>query len=461
MLYLLGVNHRSAPLEVRERLHFPREELGQALPDLVARPSLREVIILSTCNRTEVIASASEMEAAAGAVREFIGARRPGQVEVLDRHAYTLTELDAARHVFRVAASLDSMIVGEPQILGQVKEAYATAVEAGTVGPALSSLMQRAFSCAKRVRTDTQIAKNPVSIAYAAAELAGKIFGSLEGRTIMILGAGEMSELAARHLMKQGVKGVFVANRTYHKALELAREFGGEAINFDRFLEYISRVDIVISSTAAPHYVLRGEDGPAIMKARRHRPLFVVDIAVPRDVDPQLNDLDNLYLYNIDDLQTVVDAGLAERMREAAMAEQMVDEEITDYAAWLRSLEVKPTIVDLRRRFQEIAQAELKRHRGRFGEIDPKMEQAVGEIVSSVVNKLLHHPTIELKRALESSSGQDLVKLTRLLFDLGDAKPDMNGHGTLPPDAAPQGDSPPSDAREPSAASPPEPRRTS
>jgi len=460
MLYLLGVNHRSAPLEVRERLHFPREELGQALPDLAARPSLREVIILSTCNRTEVIASAHDAAAAAAAIREFIGARRPDHVDALDRHAYAMTELDAARHVFRVAASLDSMILGEPQILGQVKEAYSAAVEAGTVGPALSALMQRAFACAKRVRTDTQIAKNPVSIAYAAAELAGKIFGSLAGRTIMILGAGEMSELAARHLMKQGVKGVFVANRTYHKALELAREFAGEAINFDRFLEYLPKVDIVISSTAAPHYVLRGEDGPSIMKARRHRPLFVVDIAVPRDVDPQLNDLDNLYLYNIDDLQTVVDAGLAERLREAATAERMIDEEITGYASWLRSLEVKPTIVDLRRRFQEVAEVEMKRLRGKLGALDPKQEQAMGEIVSSVVNKLLHHPTIELKRALESQDGHELVKMARQLFDLGETNPDINGHGALPAETGPAGEAG-SEPAEPASASPVRRPRTS
>jgi glutamyl-tRNA reductase len=440
MLYLLGLNHKSAPVEVRERLHFPRQELSELLPDLAHHPSLREVMILSTCNRTEVIASAAGAQAAEGSIREFMAARRPGEVEAIDRHAYRFVELDAARHVFRVAASLDSMIVGEPQILGQVKEAYATAVEAGTIGPAISSLMQRAFSCAKRVRTDTQIAKNPVSIAYAAAELAGKIFGSLQGRTIMILGAGEMSELAARHLMKQGVKGVFVANRTYHRAVELAREFGGEAINFDRFLEHLPKVDIVISSTAAPHYVLRGEDGAAIMKARRHRPLFVVDIAVPRDVDPRLNDLDNLYLYNIDDLQTVVDAGLAERLREAAVAEQMIDEEVNDYAAWLRSLEVKPTIVDLRRRFQEVAEAELKRHRGRLGDLGPRQEQVMGEIVAAVVNKLLHHPTVELKHALERRDGYDLVRITRTLFDLGEAKLEMSGNGASPADESPSGD---------------------
>ncbi|HZE89633.1 MAG TPA: glutamyl-tRNA reductase [Verrucomicrobiae bacterium] len=434
MLYLVGLNHKSAPVDVRERLHFPKQELGAALPQLLKMPSMREAIILSTCNRIEVIASAGGVDEAGQAIRSFIGSRRPEDVLALDNHAYRLVDLDAARHVFRVASSLDSMIVGEPQILGQVKEAYALAVEAGTVGPALSSLMQRAFSCAKRVRTETQIAKNPVSIAYAAAELAAKIFGSLEGRTIMILGAGEMSELAARHLMKQGVKGVFVANRTYHKAVELAREFQGVAINFDRYLEHLPKVDIVISSTAAPHYVLRAEDGPAIMKSRRHRPLFVVDIAVPRDVDPRLNDLDNLYLYNIDDLQTVVDTGLAERMREAAIAESMIDEEVLGYAAWLRSVEVKPTIVDLRRHFGEIAAAELKRHRAKLGDLDPKQEHVVEEIVSSVVNKLLHHPTVELKHALESRDGHDLVKITRQLFELGEPAPEMHGSG---PAAAP------------------------
>jgi glutamyl-tRNA reductase len=430
MLYLLGVNHKSAPIEVRERLHFPREELATALPDLAGRPAVSEAMIVSTCNRTEVIASAGAAGSAAEAVRGFIESRRPAEAVALDRHAYTMIELDAVRHVFRVASSLDSMIVGEPQILGQVKEAYAVAVEAGTAGPALTALMQRAFACAKRIRSDTQIAKNPVSIAYAAAELAGKIFGSLQGRTIMILGAGEMSELAARHLMKAGVKGVFVANRTYHKAVELAREFQGEAINFDRFDEYLPRVDIVISSTAAPHYILKAEHGPGIMKARRHRPLFIVDIAVPRDVDPALNELNNLFLYNIDDLQTVVDAGMAERMKEATLAEEMIEEEVRGYAAWLRSLAVKPTIVDLRRRFQEIAEAEIGRQRGKLGSLDPKQERAVVDVVGAVVNKLLHQPTVELKRALEQSNGFDLVNLTRKLFDLGEAAPEVPEPGS-------------------------------
>jgi glutamyl-tRNA reductase len=433
MLYLLGVNHKSAPLEVRERLHFPREELIKALPDLTCRPPLREAMIVSTCNRMEVIAAAPTPDTAADAVKEFLAARRPGDAAALDQLAYTLQDLEAVRHVFRVASSLDSMIVGEPQILGQVKDAYAAAVEAGTAGPTLNILMQRAFACAKRVRSDTQIAKNPVSIAYAASELAAKIFGSLAGRTIMVLGAGEMSELAARHLMKAGVKGVFVANRTYHRALELAREFDGEAINFDRFLEYLPKVDIVISSTAAPHYVLKAEHGPGIMKARRNRPLFVVDIAVPRDVDPALNELNNLYLYNIDDLQTVVDEGYSERIREAGLAEKMIDEEVHAYAVWLRSLAVKPTIVDLRKRFQEIADAEMKRSRAKLSGLDERQEQAVSDLLTSVINKLLHPPSVELKRALEGSNGFDLVKLTRRLFDLGEPEPETpaapNGNG--------------------------------
>ena len=444
MLYLLGLNHRSAPIEVRERLHFTKDELARILPDLVVPPAVAEAMIISTCNRTEFVAAVKGTEEAAGAVHSFLERRRPAEVEAVDRHAYTLVELDAVRHLFRVAASLDSMILGEPQILGQVKEAYATAVEAGTAGPALAALMQRAFSCAKRVRTDTQIAKNPVSIAYAAAELAEKIFGSLEGRTIMILGAGEMSELAARHLLKAGVRSVFVANRTYHKALELAREFNGEAVNFDRFLDYLPNVDIVISSTAAPHYILKAEQGPAIMKARRHRPLFVVDIAVPRDVDPALNDLDNLFLYNIDNLQSVVDAGMAERLREAAVAEELIDQEVRAYAAWLRSLAVKPTIVDLRRRFQQVAESEVRRLQGKLGGLDAKQQQAVQELVQAIINKLLHPPTTELKRALENPDGFDLVAMARRLFDLGEAEMQVPGEagareaGGPPPDPPPR-----------------------
>ncbi len=435
MLYLLGLNHRSAPIEVRERLYFPREELLQHLPDLVATSEVSEAMIVSTCNRTEVLASARRAEEAAAAVRRFIQERRPAEKDALDQHAYRVVEMEAARHVFRVASSLDSMVLGEPQILGQMKAAYAVAQEAGTIGPALSGLMQRAFTCAKRVRTDTKIAKNPVSIAYAAADLAERIFGALEEHSILILGAGEMGTLTARHLIRKGVDRVLVANRTYQDAVDLARDLDGEAINFERFLECMDKADVVIVSTAAPHYVLKADQAQGIMKARRRRPLFIVDLAVPRNVDPDLNDVDNIFLYNVDDLQAVADAGMAERQREAVRAEELIEEELRGYAAWVRSIAAQPTIVDLRRRFHEVAESELRRLRSRLGSLRPEQEEAVGNLLRSVVNKLLHSPVVELKQALRSQDGHELVILARRLFELGDAEP-LPGDSGVPASAA-------------------------
>jgi glutamyl-tRNA reductase len=440
MLYLLGLNHRSAPIEVRERLYFPREELVRHLPELVATSDVTEAMIVSTCNRTEVITSARRPEEAASAIRRFIEKRRPAESELLDQHAYRAAEMEVARHVFRVASSLDSMVLGEAQILGQVKSAYAAAQEAGTIGPALSGLMQRAFTCAKRVRTDTKIAKNPVSIAYAAADLAEKIFGALEGHPIMILGAGEMGTLTARHLIRKGVDLVLVSNRTYQDAVDLARELDGEAIGFDQFLECMARADVVIASTAAPHYILKADQAQGIMKARRRRPLFIVDLAVPRNVDPALNDVDNIFLYNVDDLQAVADAGMAERQREAARAEELIEEELRGYAVWIRGIAAQPTIVDLRRRFHEVASSELRRLRSRLGDLQPVQEEAVGNLLRCVINKLLHAPTVELKQALRSQDGHDLVILARRLFDLGEAESLLAEAGRpAPPDDAGEG----------------------
>ncbi len=418
MLYLIGISHRSAPVELREKLHFSAQETRDLLPGLSRASGVHEAVILSTCNRTEILLSCASARDGAAAVGSLIERARGDVAPDLDRVAYHLEEHEAARHVFRVASSLDSMIVGEPQILGQAKEAYALASGAGTVGPVLSGLMQRAFACAKRIRTDTAISRHPVSVAYAAAGLAEQIFGSLEGRSIMVVGAGKMGKLTARHLAGKGVRDVLVASRTFDHARRTAEELGGQAISFDEIIGRSSAVDVLIVSTAAPVRILKADHGPGIMKARRHRPIFVVDLAVPRNVDPALNDLDNLFLYNDDDLQRVADEGREERMKEARLAEEIVEQELASYHRWVRSLEVQPTIVELRRRFQQVAQEELQRRRSRLASLQPEQERAVSGLLEAVVNKLLHSPTVTLKRALQEIDGPDLVAHTRRLFCL-------------------------------------------
>ncbi len=420
MLYLLGVSHRSAPVELRERLHFSAQEIRDLLPELCGSAGVQEAVILSTCNRTELLLSCASPQEGAAATDALLNRARRSVVGSLDQIAYRLEEHDAVRHLFRVAASLDSMIIGEPQILGQAKEAYALASGAGTVGPVLSGLMQRAFACGKKIRTDTGISRHPVSLAYAAAGLAEQIFGSLRGRSIMVLGAGKMGKLTARHLAVKGVKEILVASRTFDHARRTAEELGGQAIAFDDLIGRSDQVDVMIVSTAAPIHILKREHGPGLMKARRHRPIFIIDLAVPRNVDPALNDLDNLFLYNVDDLQAVADEGREERIKEARLAEEIVEQETASYFKWVRSLDVQPTIVELRRRFQQVAGEEFQKRRSRFVFLDAEQERAISGLLEAVVNKLLHAPTVTLKRALQERDGTDLVAHTRRLFDLGD-----------------------------------------
>lgn len=446
MLFLLGLNHRSASVEFREKFHFPPDEVREALPELIRAPGIREAFILSTCNRTEILISANGREAASQAVVGLLQRHRPGAAVGLHRSVYRLEDAEAVRHLFRVASSLDSMIVGEPQILGQVKEAYALANGASTVGPVLSSLLQRAFSCAKHVRAGTKISRHPVSVAYAAAELAGQIFGSLEGRSILVLGAGKMGRLAAKHLAGKGVRRILVASRTFDNARRVAQELGGEAIAYDDYKGHVKEVDVLIASTAAPLFIIKREDGTQIMKARKNRPLFMVDLAVPRNIDPGLNELSNLFVYNIDALQEVADEGMEERKKEAQAAEALVERELESYHRWVQSLAVQPTIVELRKHFQEVAQAELKRQRQRLGSLGPEQERAVSGLLHSILNKLLHSPTVKLKRAVEAHDGADLVAHTRRLFDLGDAEPSE----TRPDREKARKEEAPGDAPEPS-----------
>jgi len=387
---------------------------------LVDAETIREGAILSTCNRVEVITCTTDLDAADEKIKTLLAEEQQVVRSLFERHLYKHIGKNAVSHLFRVAASLDSMVVGEPQILGQVKEAYAAAARAQGLGTVLDTLMQRSFSVAKKVRAETGVARHPVSIAHAAAGLARDIFGDLREKAILILGAGKMARLAAQHLIGGGVASVVVANRSYERGAELARELGGKAVPFDRLFEEMRTSDVVIASTAAPHQVVTYDEALKASRARRGRPLFFIDIAVPRDVDPRVNTIDNVYLYDIDDLQGVVRSNLRERRHEAALAESIVERETGSYLDWLRSLEVAPMIVDLRRHLHEMGTAEMARFRGRLGLLSPPQEKLLEEMTQALVNKLLHHPIQALKRAA-ANGGAERITFMREVFGLGAA----------------------------------------
>lgn len=419
---VVGLSHRTAPVEIREKLTLTRDQVMSVAGEIRQRGDLDEWIILSTCNRTEVLAVAREGLGREGCFKTVLALLSGFQGDdpgSLERYLYAYHGVDAARHMFRVASSLDSMVIGEPQILGQVKEAYALAIQSGSIGPCLDPLVQRALSVAKRVRTTTGIARNPVSISQAASELAHRIFGDLKGRSVLILGSGKMAELAARHMKEKGVREAYVTSRAFHRAQETAKRVGGLPITFDRMHDHLPGVDIVIASTAAPHYVLMKEDGRRLMRERKGRPIFFIDIAVPRDIDPALNTFDNLYLYDIDDLQQSVDSGLEERRSEALTAERIVEEEVARYTLHIRSRDAAPSIIDLRQKLLSMAVSEMRRHRGRLGPLSEQQEEVIREMMGSLVKKILHGPTRELKRLAGRSDRRELFDLVRRMWDLG------------------------------------------
>ena len=419
-LQLLGVNHRTAPVEVRERLAIPESKLPQALQQLMAVPGVNEALILSTCNRVEIVAHTAN---GSTELRDFLKQYFNVDPAPYESHLYEFRQDDAVRHLFRVASSLDSMVVGEPQILGQVKEAYATARAAGTVQSYLDLLLTRAFAVAKRVRTETAVGSSSVSVASVAVELAGKIFGSLEGKHVCIVGAGKMSELAARHLVAQGAGPVFVANRTYERACALAERFGGQAIKFDSLYDHCERADVVITSTGAPVAIFRREHGVKFLAKRRNRPMFFIDLAVPRDVDAGMGKLDGIFVYDIDDLQESVSSHVESRKKEAEHAESIIQTEVERFHARLQTLHVVPTIVSLQDQFETIRQAELDRVRGRLGKLTPEQEMAVDALTHGIINKIMHTPIRSLKSAAAGPEMTTLVETFRKIFDLRDKPP--------------------------------------
>jgi glutamyl-tRNA reductase len=418
-LLVLGLSHHTAPIELRERLYVPERDLPKPLELLGEAPEIAERMLVATCNRVEVYAVVEEaVDKAAAAISDCLASYHGVEKASFVGALYTLTAGAAVRHVFRVASSLDSMVVGEPQVLGQVKAAYTVARAQEATGPILHNLLEQAFHVAKRVRTETGIATSPVSISSVAVDLARKIFGDLAGRTVLIIGAGEMAELALRHLLDDGVRSVLVANRSYDRALALAEQFQGRAVTFETFRQEMVGADIVISATAAPHVILKKEDMQSITLQRRHRPIFLIDIAGTRDIDPACNEVDNVYLYNIDDLQEVAAANLRERKREAERAEAIVEREVGTFLAWLRSLDVVPTIVSLRKQVEEIRRAELQKALGRMGDLTPEQREAVAALTTAMVNKILHQPMTELKRRATLQDGHLYTTVLRRLFGL-------------------------------------------
>jgi glutamyl-tRNA reductase len=415
-LVLVGINHRTAPVEVRELLNFQESRLAAALADLLRREGILEALILSTCNRVEVAIEAQDQVKADPIVRSFLAEYHHYDVNAYDRYLYWYRQEEVVRHLFRVASSLDSMILGEPQVLGQMKQAYATARRVGALNGTLNEVVNQSLAVARRIRRETAIGTTAISVSYAAVELAKKIFGSLKGKTIFVIGAGKMSELAAKHLLRSGASAIFVSNRTFDRAQELAKVFHGTAIRFEELFDHIDKADVVISSTGAPHFVVSKGQAEQLLAARKNRPMFFVDIAVPRDIDPAVNELDNAYVYDIDDLAQVVDANKKQRLREAVWAEQIIDEEVPKLLRRLASRDVVPTIVALEERLSRIRESETDRFRGRLSSLSPEQRQTVDALTRGILNKILHGPITELKSGAGHPEQGAMEHLIRKIF---------------------------------------------
>jgi glutamyl-tRNA reductase len=418
-ILLVGVNHKSAPIEVRERLAFTDDACATGLRGLVDGEIVREALIVSTCNRVEVLTETAngKINDTTERVIQFLSREDFLPRSFYETHLYTHTDDQAVRHLFRVTSSLDSMVIGEPQVLGQVRRAYSIALETGTAGRILNRLVHHAFRVAKRVRTETGIAANAVSISYMAVELGKKIFKSLKGQTALLVGAGEMAELSARHLINAGVTRVLLANRTEEPAARLATELGGEAVRFDQLSSYLAEADIVICSTAADRYVITEQMAREALNKRRNRPSFFIDISVPRNIDPAVGDIPNVFVFDIDDLESVISSNIREREREAQRAELIVESEIMQFQQALRALDIGPTIGALRQKLQDIAKTEMTNQRKKLGSLTPQQERAVESLLIATVNKISHPLLSHMRRSFDASDSET-IQAWRDIFGL-------------------------------------------
>lgn len=416
-IVLLGLNHKTAPIELRECIAFSPDQTAAALASLKNEPTVNEVLLFSTCNRVEVLLVTKQVSEAVDTTKRLIARFNRISLPEFENILYIHTGDQAVRHIFRVAASLDSMVVGEPQILGQIKQAYRLATQERTTGVVLNRLLHRAFFVAKRIRSETGIGGHAVSISYAAIELGRKIFGSLEGKKILLIGAGEMAELAVTHLIRNRAGDILVTNRTFERAVELSRRFRGRPIRFEELFASLADVDIVISSTGAPDFVVKREHLKGVLRKRRNRPLFFIDIAVPRDIDPLINRLSNTYVYDIDDLNGVIDDNIEDRQREAVKGERIVDEAVINFRKWYDSLNVVPTIKALRKKLEDIAAVEVKKTL-QAGGLSDEGRHAVERMTQAMINKILHDPTDVLKRNGCQGNRSAYLDITRKLFKL-------------------------------------------
>ena len=415
-ILVIGLNHDTAPIEVREKVAFDGPKLIEALIKLKDYTSIKEHIILSTCNRVEIYAAVDDLDTGEESIKSFISDFHGVPRDMLDKSLYLHKDSDAVRHIYRVGSSLDSMVLGEPQILGQLKDAFDAALKNKTTGVFLNKLTRKSVSVVKRIRTETKIAAGAVSISFAAIELAKKIFSDLSTKSFMLIGAGEMAEIAAKHLLNLGVKDVYVTNRTTERAQELAKEFNGKVILFDNFPLELRFCDIVICSTGAPDYILLKEEMHKIMKDRKQKPVFIIDISVPRNIDPQINELDNVYLYDVDNLKGIIAINKEERAKEAERAEKIVEEEIGSFSKWTSSLSATPTIVALRNMAESIRQDELEKTLKKLGPLEEKQIKAIEYLSTTIVNKLIHPPTAALKE--EHDDKDIMVDMIKKLYGL-------------------------------------------
>jgi glutamyl-tRNA reductase len=419
-IVLLGLNHKTAPVELRECIAFSAEDAESAVETLHRHPSISEVLLFSTCNRVEVAIVTNDTAEGVAATKAFIADHNRVPLEQFETALYIHRGKEAVRHIFRVAASLDSMMVGEPQILGQIKEAYRTATAKKTSGVVLNRLLHRAFFVAKRVRNETGIGDHAVSISYAAIELGRKIFGSLKGKGVLLVGAGEMAELAVEHLLRHRSGKIWVANRTFERGVDLARRFNGQAVRFEEIPAALEQVDIIISSTGSTVPIITRDEVRSVFRVRKNRPLFFIDIAVPRDIDPEINRLTNCYVYDIDDLKEVVEENIEDRNREAVKGERLVDEAVIQFSHWYESLEVVPTIIALREKMDEIVRDELKKTLGPMAQLSEKEKEAFDRMRNAMINKILHDPTLFLKGDACHADKSAYLDFTRKLFKLDD-----------------------------------------
>ncbi len=419
-IIVVGLSHKTAPVELRELLVVPDSRMGEALKRLMAHASIREGMLLQTCNRVEVYAVSDQVERGFSAIQEFfVDTHLSLSAEQLLPRLYWHAEDRAITHLFRVASSLDSLVIGEPQILRQVKDCFQNALTHNASGVVLNKLVKKAISVAKRVRTETRIAENAVSVSYAAVELAKKVFSNLAARTVMLVGAGEMAKLAAQHLVNHGVQEVLLTTRDPIRAADMAARFKGMSIPFEEFRADMHRADIVLCSTGASHYLISPEDVERAVHERRNQPIFLIDVSVPRNIDPDVRQVDNAFLFDIDDLESHIEQNREERRLEAARAEYIVKDEVGVILKWLQSLEATPTIVALRERVDALKQAELQKAFSRIGTLTQQQREVVEGLASGIVNKLLHGSLVALKSAAQSSNGLVYIEAARRFYDLG------------------------------------------